>query len=954
MEGVHRGDAAPGGAGRGDRSAGVPAAALRRPVPAASAVRSGQRWLALCARVVALAGLFALLPACGGGGGSGSGDGADTGGGGGIEPEPLPQVLSLAGTIRVADSVRVDGDVNDPEAPYAYNDEREFAQVLSNPSVLNGFASAAPAGSGAGRFASVPDWRDVYAVELLEGQQITLRVSDHDADDPLRNDLDLFLYDSDMTLQSYADGTGEFEILRVPPGQGGSYYIVVDAAAGISKYVLYVGNSAGAGIASQAAGSQAASSADFRPNEAIVRFRDAASALLAPQDDTLSALRGVPDVRLAADVSGRAAALLSWRDGSSGRELLAMLGAGLHGERLAGRPGLRGLARVAGRYDGAADPLGMGNPKYLTRKLLKALSRRSDIASIEPNYRVQAAAVPDDALYPSQWNYPFIKLPAAWDVARVAGSGNAVTVAVIDTGVLLGHPDLAGSLTAGYDFISDPAVAADGDGIDANPDDVGDRRGPSKLSSFHGTHVAGTVAAQTGNRSGVAGVSWGAVIMPIRVLGLGGGSSFDLLQGLRYAAGLDNASGKLPARRADIINLSLGCSECYSQALQDAITAARAAGVIVVAAAGNAGSEVQFYPAAYEGVVAVGAVTSGSARASYSNFGDFVDVVAPGGDDVDRDGDGYPDRILSTMGDDSSGAIEFRYGWSSGTSMAAPHVTGVAALMKAVYPQLSPAQFDAALASGVTVDDLGASGRDKQYGFGLIDAYRAVQAAQALAGEPVGGFISATPTALDFPVGTVARRFSLTRVGQNAPSVRQVVSSEPWLTVTPAADVDASGFGEYVAAVDRSGLGGAVYRARVEVWQSDDRVLDLPVYLEVPTESAGVGDAGRLYVLLIDADTQDVVQQTEVERSPSGEYPYAFPRAAGKRRYRLYAGSDIDNDFIICTPGESCGAYPTLDDVHVFEIDGALRDVDFEVGIQDQFGLGPSAPLPGEGIDRLR
>lgn len=919
--------------------------ARRRGGPAVRLSSVGARGTGRCA---VLGSLLILLAACGGGGGGG---GSDPGGGVDIPPEPEEPARSLAGTITVAGSVRVDGDVNDPDAPYSSNDEREVAQALPNPTVLNGFASAAPTERESDRFGALADWRDVYAVELVADQQITLRVSDHQAEDPYRNDLDLYLYDAGMQLRAYADGIGEFETLQVPAGPAGLFYLVVEAAAGVSKYVLYVGNSAGARVPAGIA-----SSADFRPNEVIVRFGDKAAASYGPADDTPALVSGLTDVRLAA-APGWRSALLSWRDGDVGRALLDSLGSGRQ-QWAGGGPARRGVPRppdlAPSTATGRADPLVM-DARYLTRKVIKALARRSDIAGVEPNFHVAAAVAPDDSLYGSQWHYPFINLPAAWDVATVAGGGRAVTVAVVDTGVLLRHPDLAGRVVAGYDFISDPAVAADGDGIDPNPDDAGDRRGPSNLSSFHGTHVAGTVAANTGNGSGIAGVSWGASIMPIRVLGVGGGSGYDLVQGIRYAAGLDNVSGQRPDRRADIINLSLGCTACYSQTLQDAISAARAAGVIVVAAAGNASSDAKFYPAAYEGVVAVGAVTSGSERASYSNFGDFVDVVAPGGDDADRDGNGYPDRILSTMGDDSSGAVEFRYGWSSGTSMAAPHVAGIAALMKSVYPQLTPAQFDVALASGAIVNDLGAGGRDPEYGYGLIDAFKAVRAAQALGGGPQGGFVSATPTLLDFPADTVARRFSLSQVGQGAPAIVEVRATESWLSVAADDGVGGDGFGGYLAVVDRGGLAAAVYRARIEVWQADGSVLAIPVNLEVAPAVTGAGDAGRLYVLLIDAATRDVVQQAEADRAPGGGYAYSFAKVAGDRRYRLYAGSDVDNDLLICTVGETCGAYPTLDDAHVLTVGGALRGLDFEVGIQDQFGLGTAQLATDAGdLPRLR
>ena len=228
-------------------------------------------------------------------------------------------------------------------------------------------------------------------------------------------------------------------------------------------------------------------------------------------------------------------------------------------------------------------------------------------------------------------------------------TGANAIVAVIDTGVVLSHPDLQGQLVDGYDFIKDPAVAVDGDGIDPNPDDPGDRFDPSGSSSFHGTHVAGTVAAATNNAVGVAGVAFGAKVMPLRVCGRprslmeGGCDIYDIEQAVLFAAGLANDSGTVPPRRADVINLSLG-GDIGSPAEQAIFDQAGAAGVVIVAAAGNlepGQSPYPTYPAAYPGLIGVGAVDINKARAYYSNFGSWVSVVAPGGNtgqDVNGDG----------------------------------------------------------------------------------------------------------------------------------------------------------------------------------------------------------------------------------------------------------------------------------------------------------------------------
>ena len=308
------------------------------------------------------------------------------------------------------------------------------------------------------------------------------------------------------------------------------------------------------------------------------------------------------------------------------------------------------------------------------------------------NYYVRPLAVPDDVYYNRQrWHYEMINLPAAWE----RGLGDGVVVAVVDTGIRRNHPDLSSQLVTGYDFVRNLGQAGDGNGIDPNPEDPGDSNDGSP-SSFHGTHVAGTVAAASNNSAGVAGVAWNAKIMPLRALGIGGGTTYDVQQAVRYAAGLPNDSGGVPARPADVINLSLGGGG-FSSVDQAVYAQVAEKGIILVSAAGNQSSSQFSYPASYDGVISVSAVNINKARASYSNFGSRVDIAAPGGDSSTRDvnGDGVPDLILSTSADDSNSfGIRDSYALLQGTSMASPHVAGVVALMKSIYPALTIGDFE--------------------------------------------------------------------------------------------------------------------------------------------------------------------------------------------------------------------------------------------------------------------
>jgi serine protease len=327
----------------------------------------------------------------------------------------------------------------------------------------------------------------------------------------------------------------------------------------------------------------------------------------------------------------------------------------------------------------------------------------------EPNYIAQALGVPNDPYYPFQWNLRTrfeggINAERAWN--RSTGSG--VVVAVIDTGVAYENyydsqnltryyqaPELSNVVfVSGYDFV----------GKDTHPND----------NSGHGTHVAGTIAQNTNNGAGGAGIAYGAKIMPLKVLDRDGfGTYADIADAIVYAA--DNG--------AKVINLSLG-GVSESSYMKEAVKYAYEKGVVVVAAAGNNGGSI-LYPAAYDDyVIAVGATRYDRQRANYSSFGPSLDIVAPGGDiGVDQNGDGYGDGIVQQtfIGTDYG---NFGYHFWQGTSMASPHVAGVAALVIANGYAKTPADVRQAMES--TAYDLGSKGRDNYYGYGLINANAAL------------------------------------------------------------------------------------------------------------------------------------------------------------------------------------------------------------------------------------
>ncbi|MCS7252116.1 MAG: S8 family peptidase [Thermoflexus sp.] len=316
-----------------------------------------------------------------------------------------------------------------------------------------------------------------------------------------------------------------------------------------------------------------------------------------------------------------------------------------------------------------------------------------EIAEVEREVRI--AATPNDPYYGSdQWNLPRIRAPQAWDL--ITGT-SSVVIAVIDTGVDYTHPDLSSSrIWLGYDFVN----------YDPDPmDDEG-----------HGTHVAGIAGANTNNGIGIAGVCWRCDLLAVKVLDQeGSGYDTDIADGIRYAADWGTASGK-----RTIINLSLG-GLYSSSVLADAVFYARSQGALLVAAAGNDNTNVPFYPAAYPGVIGVSATNPSDQRAYFSNYGSYVDIAAPGVGIWST----YPPSVYP---------YGYLYLWASGTSMAAPHVAGVAGLVWSRRPTLTPNEVCNLLLS--TADDLGVAGRDDIYGYGRLDAFEAVWAAQPPASSP--------------------------------------------------------------------------------------------------------------------------------------------------------------------------------------------------------------------------
>ncbi|HEY3083114.1 MAG TPA: S8 family serine peptidase [Chloroflexota bacterium] len=328
-----------------------------------------------------------------------------------------------------------------------------------------------------------------------------------------------------------------------------------------------------------------------------------------------------------------------------------------------------------------------------------------DVVAAAPNYVRRAQALPDDPLVDAQWALDRIGMPSAWDVT--AGD-ESIAIAILDSGADLEHPDLAPKLLPGANTLgADPDSGSDCPPTSDARDDFG--RG-------HGTHVAGIAAAATGNGIGVAGVAWRPRVIPVKVLDCNGqGTDTQVIAGIDWAV----------AAGARVINLSVG-GPGQSDVLDAAVERAYRAGVIVIAAAGNAGTDVPYYPAASPFALAVGATDAEDRLAWFSNRGDYIAVVAPGVSILST----YP-RELSDWN------LQPGYQYKSGTSMASPQVAGLAALILSQHPTYGPGRVGGIIRAtaekiyscplGVTNCPYDLDGRNQWYGSGRINAAAAVR-----------------------------------------------------------------------------------------------------------------------------------------------------------------------------------------------------------------------------------
>lgn len=356
--------------------------------------------------------------------------------------------------------------------------------------------------------------------------------------------------------------------------------------------------------------------------------------------------------------------------------------------------------------------------------IAKQLLLSKQVVLVEPNYKLKKTYIPKEPNYTRQWYLNKLQMPKAWD--KTKGSSK-ITVAVIDGGVQKDHPELKGKLVSPYNAVTGKS---------------------SYYPDEHATHVAGIIAASF-NKAGIAGIAPNVKIMPINVFQGDEASVETVIQAIYYAV----------EHKADIINLSLG-DDNYSYLLESATKYAKSKGVVLVAAAGNSSTYMPMYPAASEGVVGVSATDRNDKLARFSNYGNYIDLAAPGVE------------IYSSVAGSSFASYD-------GTSMAAPMVSGVAALVRSKNPFLSPSKVESILKKSTV--DLGSKGRDDDYGYGRIDSYKAVSNTAA----PISTIIAPKTYTMTgknkaaFSFKTTSKtKVSLTIKDKNGKTVRKVLTNK--------------------------------------------------------------------------------------------------------------------------------------------------------------------------------
>ncbi|MFC7292268.1 S8 family serine peptidase [Hirschia litorea] len=882
-------------------------------------------------KVSALLCVFSLLASCGGGGGSAPTPAPTTDPVQPTDPTPpVTQTASLTSVVETNLPIVADADNNDEGSPQTNNNTAASAQSINNGSLVLGYVTKTIPQDGADLFGYLgnngqTDEVDYFRVNLLGGETIQLEIALEESDNPSNDtidpasgiDLDLELLDvNDNSIVVSDSTTSALEEIIVP--EDGEYLIKVVAASGSSMYGLAVG-----GKELSSASVTQITTRHIAPGIAVVTEQERVGK---------SSLRS----------TSREGTYKSLAFGSRTHLDLEPYFASTISTQGASRQSAKSLTRL--------------DRQRATLAAIKAINMEAGRTVLEPYVFPRKVQLASPSLYdpvPSentQWNLSDIE----WQSARTTLEGLTIThtpvIAVIDSGFLTSHPDLADRIVDQRDFV---AEEYDGDGFDAEAEEIVDVNDeyPDACHEFHGTHVA-SIALGEVNDIGMMGVYPEAKLMALKVgysksIGPDGtdseGENCEILPGdianaIRYAAQLPlvGISGVPTASvKADVINLSLGTNSPNSN-IRAAINEATAAGVIVVAAAGNEGGTAlgksRFYPAAYDNTISVASSNLAGGQSFYSSEYAEVDITAPGGDiraDVNRDG--IADGIIGASASLEDGNFETSVKIIQGTSMAAPHVAGAVAMMRAIDPTLTTAEFEEMLRSGVLTTEAEDAGFDFQTGYGSMSLPRMINAAQGNGSlNPVTTLISANPKDITIDFSSRTAKLDIRKIGNDALAVSTVTpnSNPEWLSVSPSSDVDADKVGIYNLNADTTGLTGNYYTGSVQISLSDAQNLNVSVALlrdpTLPASPAAIFPT--LYgVLQQKNETTDRFEQVgDTLRDLGGNSAsFTFEDVPHGEEYRILISTDLDGDSFICSNGEMCGVFPDFDRPNVtFEVDG--------------------------------
>ncbi|MEC5386249.1 S8 family serine peptidase [Uliginosibacterium sp. H3] len=871
-----------------------------------------------------LTGLVFLLSACGGGGGGGS----NTPSSPAATPAPATATYTLSGTITLPDTAAVDGDTNDEgQNGRSSNNSLGTSQSISTPVQLVGTVNVANSGPVGATYAA-GDVNDYFKTPLTQGQVIEMSFVGGSA----TNDVDLYLID-DGSGSLVGSSTSSATSKCIQVGRTGTYYIRVQASAGSALYTLRIG-----------APGEATCAITSTSTEAIIA--DELVAKLSARGSVAAQTEVMQTTGLQTIEGGgreRAHLLRLSSDDSQRAKGLARL------ERW-GKPGAKARDTSQSATQAFPGRFRRAQRAMETLEYAKRLMATGLYDYVEPNFQVQllsttsAPYTPTEPLYIAQrWSYQQINQPSAMDrilSLSLPGSTQRPIVAVIDSGIIDDHPDLQTQIYNGRSLVS---VNMTGDGDSSSPNDPSTS---SDTPDWHGTHVAGTIAALDNNGKFGAGVAPQALLMPLRVFAPGrNASSFDIVQAIRYAAGLSNRSGTVPPRKADVINMSIGAAGACAAQFSTEIANARAQNVVIVAAAGNheRGSAADVSsPANCAGVIAVGALDARQQQTYYSNSGVTLRVMAPGGDAYQSTtGTGYVDAIYSTIGSFNASITRVpSFGPLSGTSMASPHVAGVIALMRYVDANLTPADIDTLIANGQITDDLGATGRDDATGYGLINARKAVDQAAALVsgGGSPSGIVVASPASISFGSLASSATLELKLTAASSEVVTSITSSSPAVSVAASSVNATTKLGTYTVTADRTTLPlGSSYPYLTVTTNQRSFKVQLTI-IKVAPGTSPTTNYGRMIVAISNANTGVRLGITNVYAA-NGKYAWSISGIPASD-IRVIAGTNLNYNGYFCDLGEVCAIYP--DAAFSIKVNADTSGLDFAVaptGITASFSL---------------